>query len=70
MKFKQNKEKERQIILDVDLDESDVAPYYKIGYKKLVKKLISLDLEKGKRLMASLNLSTEKNLYYPKQWKI
>jgi trigger factor len=48
MKFKQNKEKERQIILDVDLDESDVAPYYKIGYKKLVKKINIPGFRKGK----------------------
>ena len=48
MKFKQSKEKERQIILDVDLDESDVAPYYKIGYKKLVKKINIPGFRKGK----------------------
>ena len=36
MKFKQSKEKERQITIDVDLDESDIDPYYKVGYKKLV----------------------------------
>ena len=48
MKFKQSKEKERQITIDVDLNESDVDPYYKVGYKKLVKKVTIPGFRKGK----------------------
>lgn len=48
MKFKQSKEKERQITIDVDLDESDIDPYYKVGYKKLVKKVTIPGFRKGK----------------------
>ena len=48
MKFKQSKEKERQITIDVDLDESDIDPYYKVGYKKLVKKVNIPGFRKGK----------------------
>ena len=48
MKFKQSKEKERQITIDVDLNQSDVDPYYKVGYKKLVKKVSIPGFRKGK----------------------
>ena len=48
MKFKQSKEKNRQVNLDVDLDEKDLEPYYKIGYKKLVKKITIPGFRKGK----------------------
>jgi len=48
MKFKQGKEKNRQVNLDVDLDEKDLEPYYKIGYKKLVKKITIPGFRKGK----------------------
>ena len=48
MKFKQSKEKNRQVSLDVDLDDKDLEPYYKIGYKKLVKKITIPGFRKGK----------------------
>ena len=48
MKFKQSKEKNRQVNLDVDLDDKDLEPYYKIGYKKLVKKITIPGFRKGK----------------------
>ena len=48
MKFKQSKEKNRQVSLDVDLDDKDLEPYYKIGYKKLVKKIAIRGFRKGK----------------------
>ena len=48
MKFKQSKEKNRQVNLDVDLDDKDLEPYYKIGYKKLVKKISIPGFRKGK----------------------
>jgi len=48
MKFKQSKEKNRQVSLDVDLDDKDLEPYYKIGYKKLVKKISIPGFRKGK----------------------
>ena len=50
MKFKQGKEKNRQVNLDVDLDEKDLEPYYKIGYKKLVKKILKLEFFAPKQL--------------------